>query len=188
MERPDHWNPRTKHPRNGSRHIEFQTIDQTYRHPVNRPEDTASMQVASIAFNLNPENTWLRAPTTRPSSVAWACEFTPLWLCCTESSSRSHFTRSSPWTWEGVGRWPQWVAVAGNEVDASDYIEELVLPAIAGYSVVVFGGRRSPDGEHVITLLNASECGIPKYMYTHAHTHTPTRARIHTHIHASTLT
>ena len=46
----------------------------------------------------------------------------------------------------GVGLWPQWIALNQVSFDTVEYIDGLQLPRMQGWSVVIYGGRRRPEG------------------------------------------
>ncbi|OLQ02300.1 hypothetical protein AK812_SmicGene14861 [Symbiodinium microadriaticum] len=143
LEDPARWSPRTDHPARGDKFFDFQTTDGQHLHPVDRTQEFTPMDVACRVFGLNPANTWLRAPTYRIRNLCLLGKrIHSIVAVADQEIFPTPLYRIIILDLRGVGRWPQWVAVHGNEFCPGQYVEDLAVEVLPEFSIVVKGGKK----------------------------------------------
>ena len=148
---PALWRPETDHPLPArGRYIQFHTELERHDHWMRRTDLRTPQQVAAEAFDFEAEQFWLRAPTERPTrmqsgnlrvySVIAVLDYDRY----DKDDVHVVFLDMRP-----IGRWIAWVATRRGDFHPGNYIQELQLRAVPGFSVVVQGGRRSGRKGHL---------------------------------------
>ena len=138
------WDPDTRHPDHlPGRYLEFQTYCATRLHRPDREDQRQPLAVACETFGLDPDRTWVRAPTHRPLGLCRAGRRIHSVIAVIDQLS---FPRELHcvvlFDLRPVGRWIQWTAVPDGILHAGEYVASLQLEAVDGYLVVVRGGQR----------------------------------------------
>ncbi|CAE7461354.1 unnamed protein product, partial [Symbiodinium sp. CCMP2456] len=143
LQDPALWNPEVEHPAHvGSRFIEFQTVEETHLHSLQRQWEEGPKNVAVRTFGLDPDSVWLRSPRDRPKRLyKTGHRVYSLVAVLNESCHHQATTSVVFFDLRPIGQWVQWLAVEGERVHPGEYLEGLQLPVYEGFTLVVYGGQ-----------------------------------------------
>ena len=142
------WNPDTEPPTSRSgRYLALQSEDNQAIVQATANIATDPLLAAADALGLARGTVWLRAPTHR---IERLCERGRRVRSTVAVVNAEAFPiRSTTIVFldlRGVALWPQWVALPRPIFDAAAYVEGLQVEYQRGWSLVVYGGIRRPDG------------------------------------------
>ena len=146
LTRPDLWDPDTPHVGHlPASHLAFQTENRQLIRPVSRDHTYTPLTAASELFQRAQDQIWVRVPTERFLGLYWRGKRVHSAIAVVEQ----HDYPSEDYSviffdLRGLGHWVIWVAIDTNYIFPGDVIEELRVPHLPGFSLVINGGRRGP--------------------------------------------
>ena len=142
------WNPDTEPPTSRTgRYLALQSEDNQAIVQATANIAADPLLAAADALGLERGTVWLRAPTHRIERLCERGRRVRSTVAVVNAAANPiHSTTIVFLDLRGVARWPQWVALPRPIFDAATYVEGLQVEYQRGWSLVVYGGIRRPDG------------------------------------------